>query len=294
MPRILVGMLSRNRPLLLRESVHALYRKPGMKFDLVLWSNGSNDETKQEERDLAKKFGFTLHECRTNIGFRAWRKIFYPSKATHYVWVEDDMIWYEDGWLRKLYEHFSQPINPPTGWKKEFGVVAMVSLIDAVNNGAMWKSHFDHAEETTIQGKQYIISLTACGAPLMVKASVAKKIDAFGPWKGKIPIFGTFDATVNVKYRRANYQVAHARIFCYHANSPFWVSLYRKEFEEKQERPGSFVESIAKYTKDSAMDGRPFVMEGNRWLLDLLKSGGFQEYAKQLFASSAKYHKFIE
>jgi len=298
---VTIGLLSWNRPIFLTQAIKALYRWPGRKFELIVYSNASNEECYKVEKRLSEKYGFTLIRGEKNIGFQAIPVILQRATGKYYVWYEDDFLWVEKNWLDKLVKAFENKpaMRPP--WHSEWGIIACTSLIDRLTSGAMWLSHFDNAKSLTLNGISYLASETACGSPFMfdrklvmsfdeLRAKTLKKV----PKKSinfltkysnsDIPVFGTFDTIVNSAFTMRQYPVAHVNIKCYHANGPFYNSLYEESTREKQD--GDFWFDAAVYFKHGKHDGYIFNFEGMGWVLELLKQGKFNQYIDKLMGGT--------
>jgi glycosyltransferase involved in cell wall biosynthesis len=296
-PKVTIGILSWNRPIFLAETIKALYRWPGMEFELIVYSNASDKECYEVEKKLAKKYHFRLIRSKENIGFRAIPIMLKKAKGKYYVWYEDDFLWVERNWLKKLVTAFENSPTMQSPWHSEWGIIACTSIIDRLTSGAMWLSHFDGAKSLIINGISYIASQTACGSPFIFNKKLALQFDEFQEetlnsvsTKSinfltkynliEVPIFGTYDAIANSAFTTRKYPVAHVAIKCYHANGPFYNSLYEEITRSKQS--GDFWVDAANYFKHGKNDGYQFNFEGMGWVLELLKQGKFNKYVDKL------------
>jgi glycosyltransferase involved in cell wall biosynthesis len=272
-----IGMLSRNRPMFLKEAVKALYRWPGRDFELLVYSNGSNPETYRIEQQLSKKYGFSLIRSENNDGFRAIPRLLRAARFKYYVWYEDDFLWVERNWLKKLVKAIENPppMKPP--WKSEWGIISTTAVIDDVTNGAMWADHFDNAMALEVNKIHYLVTQTACGSPFIFNRHYLRKMMG----KGDIPTFGKFDAMVNSAFTFNQFTVAHVKVMAYHANQPFYTSIYEDQAKEKQqgERLIEMAGFMKKAKKDPIFNYKP---EGKEYIIDLLKDGKFRQYADKL------------
>lgn len=280
-PRVTIGMTAFNRPELLREAIHAIYRNPGEEFELILYMNGPNDKTVETVAELHKQYKFQ-RMVSDNIGQQAIRKMIDRTQTKYFLMIEDDMIWFTDNWLKELVD--AMEINPsPTpikGTKEEWGILTTNCLQDRVTNGALWPVHFQDGEfiDKTYGDIDYIVTGFAAGGPILMRTEVAKELDAF---TADCPLFeGEVDMALH-RYRQAQYPMAHVKsVYTYHANSPFFNEPYPEVWRAKQ---GEQTIEEAKELYKREDDRFDFNYQDNHLIWDYIKSGTFQDYAKQVW-----------
>lgn len=285
-PLITIAMVSYNRPAFLKETIDSLFKNPGIRdFEFVLWDNNCNEETLKIERELAIKYPIKFIRNSKNIGQIALAYILEEAKGEYFVMLEDDELWFQDGWLSEMLRGFENkmPLNEEgkkLKWKEEWGVISSNVLIDPVNNAGMWKEKLKNILKTDINGINYWLNVIAGGGILMFSTKVLKELDAF-PRTAKYPN----DAmdTVHKLILEHKYPMAYLPdIYIYHACSPFWNQLYKETWNEKQRGQITIEEAFRQYKERGEFDW------DNEWILDLFLQGNFNRYATELCALHRK------
>lgn len=281
-PRVTIGLVSFNRPELLKEAIAAIYRSPGESFDLIVWSNSTDEITRGIERQLRDEYGFTVIWGKENCGQQAIRKLLDMAETDYFLMTEDDMIWFSPGWLSNLVDAMENNPKPTPirGTKEEWGVMTTNCLQDKVTNGALWPVHFSPGEfiAKTYNGVNYIVTAFAAGGPMLVRTKVALELDAF---TDNCPLFeGEVDMALH-RYRTAQYPMAHAKdVYVYHANSPFFNEPYPEVWRVKQ---GTQTIEEAKQVYKKEDDRFDFNHPDNGPIWDYIRSGTFKDYAEKLW-----------
>lgn len=248
-------MVSYKRPRLRDAAIRSLKRNPGVKFEFLHWKN----DTK-------------------NLGMDALRFLLKKAKGKYFVVVEDDMIWFQDGWLKNLVEAFEQkPGVPPEGLamgvKDEWGALATNCLVDDVNNGGMWPELRKDVYETTINGIRYEANIYAGGGAIIYDTQRLKELG--GIWDKSPKLNGTIHR-LHYVYQWHQYPTAILRdTYIYHAASPYWNRLYRAVWEEKQD--GQTIEDA-----EQIYSAKGYFNWNNKKPMRAFLNGTFDRYAKKL------------
>lgn len=252
-PTCTVALVYYKRPLFLAECVRSMYRKPGLPFELLIWSN----------------------DC-DNKGSYALEDIFKKVKTKYFVVVEEDEIWFQDDWLKLLVEAFEQSPRVPeeaqqVGWKNEWGILASNTLRDDVNSNTIPYKGMIRVK----MGKFiYWYGIRAGGGVMIFKTETLKELYPFG--KDKHLNGGLYPLTLG--YEKAKYPQARVEnIYIYHAFSPYWNALYPRVFEEKQE--GQTIEEAKQYYSCDYKNKKPMKM---------LVDNKFDKYAKGIYNKNIK------
>lgn len=254
-PLVTVAMVSYKRPKLRNEAIKAIHRKPGLPFEFLHWKNDKQ-----------------------NLGMDALRFLFEKAQGKYFVVVEDDMIWFQDNWLKNLVEAFEQkPGVPPEGLKMgvkdEWGCLATNCLTDDVNNGGMWPELRDNMYEYEVNGITYQANIYAGGGAIIYNHDVLEGLG--GIWDRSPHLNGTIHR-LHYVYQWHQYPTAILRdTYIYHAASPYWNELYRKVWEEKQD--GQTIENAKQIY---SIKGR-FNWE-NKTPMKCFLNGTFEKYAKKI------------
>ncbi|KKL93685.1 hypothetical protein LCGC14_1872190, partial [marine sediment metagenome] len=251
-------------------------------YVLIVWDNGSNAETVKVLKDLQKKYKFGLFLNNKNIGQQAYGSLIeldIVKASDYFIWLEDDMIWFSPNWLANLVKAFkTKPIitkaGKKMGAKEEWGVLATNVLVDRVNNGGMWRKRFERMIEHKIGGIHFWLNVRAGAGAIIFKTEKLQELKEI--LKYTTEFSGMLCNLLN-KYNDEIYPMAHVRdTYIYHAASPFFNQLYPKVWETKQSG-----ETIAQAMEQYEEAGN-FQFKGNEWILEELKKGKFENYAKKL------------
>lgn len=281
---IAIVMLSYNRPLFLKESIPSLLKNPGLdNYVFIVWDNGSNQETVDLLKDLQKEYEFGLFLNNKNIGQQAYSALMELDiiKASNYfVWVEDDMIWFQKDWLKNLVTAFETKPKitdkgKKMGAKKQWGALATNVLVDRVNNGGMWKKRFQRMIELEIDNIHFWANVRAGAGAIIFKTAKLQELKEILQYTTK---FSGMLCNILQRYNDEIYPMGHVRdTYIYHAASPFFNQLYPKVWETKQS--GETIEQASKiYEKEANLQ-----FKGNEWILEELKKGRFSKYAEELY-----------
>lgn len=280
-PKITIAMVSYNRPLFVSEAIKSLYRKPGRDdFEFLVWDNGSEPETQEVLVRLQKHFNFELLLNKENIGQQALHELLENATGDYFVITEDDMIWFQDDWLKLLVEAFEQEagvtdIGQNMGFKNEWGILATNVMVDRVNNGGMWEERFRGMIEQEVHGVYYWTNIKAGAGAMIMRTKLVKLLDALPA--GTRPFGNTIDFLIN-RFDRNKYPMAQLRdVYIYHAASPFFNQLYPKVWHEKH--GNQTIEDGFQIYNDLGQ----FEFDKHQYILELLKQGKFSKYAKKLF-----------
>ena len=210
MTNITVGLVSYKRPLFLAECIKAMHRNPGLPFELLIWSN-----------DVENRGSYALEE------------IFKKVKTKYFVVLEDDEIWFPDGWLKDLVEAFEQKPGvtkegKKIGFKNEWGILATNMIDDDVNTS-------DRPYKGLIRFNKgrftYWTNIRAGGGAMIFKTKILRELN---PWRKDRSLNGGLYPLL-LAYEEAKYpQGIIENIKIYHAYSPYWNELYPEVFKEKQ------------------------------------------------------------
>ena len=203
------------------------------------------------------------------------------QKATgkYFVVIEEDMIWFQDDWLKNLVKAFEQSPNITKeglemGFKNEWGGLATRCLTDNVNNAGMWPEFFKGVIQYDINGIWYWANIHATGGAIIYKTELLQKLDAFNH-KSK----ALNGILYRVLYLLEIYKYPTALLrdtYIYHACSPYWNKLYHKVFEEKQK--GQTIEEAFKiYSEKGNFNW------DNKEPMSALLNGTFGRYATKLW-----------
>ena len=280
---IAIVMLSYNRPLFLKESIPSLLKHPGLdNYVFIVWDNGSNQETVDLLQELQKEYEFGLFLNNKNIGQQAYSALMELDiiKASDYfIWVEDDMIWFQQDWLKNLVTAFeTKPYitdkGRKMGAKEEWGALATNVLVDKVNNGGMWRKRFEKMIELEVNNIHFWANVRAGAGAIIFKT---KKLQEMKEILRKTTKFSGMLCNILQRYNDEIYPMGHIRdTYIYHAASPFFNRLYPEVWETKQSGE-TILQASKKYEKAANLQ-----FEGNEWILELLKEGKFKTYAKEL------------
>ena len=223
---ITVAMVSYRKPIMREETIKALYRNPGREFTFLEHNNDKR-----------------------NIGSSALRLLFKKTKTTYFVVVEDDMLWFQDGWLEDLVK----------GMEKGWRLLSTNSMGDGCNG---LSHNYSNLEQVEIDGVWYVFT-TPGGGPFIFRTSDGN----FFPKKTKRPNQALY--TLITAYK--GLPMGKIRdTYMYHAAGPYWGQLYPEVFEKK----GDKLKDAIKLSKLNFDNKEP---------MDALLSGNFEQYAKDLY-----------
>ena len=282
-PKVVVTLLSHNRDLFLKEAIPSLLRKPGMdNFVFIVWDNGSNQKTVDLLKELQAKYKFGLFLNNKNIGQQAYSALIeldIVKNSDYFVWLEDDMIWFQDNWLANLVHAFG--IKPyisekgkEMGAKEEWGVLATNVLVDKVNNGGMWKKRFEKMIEMEKDGVNYWANVRAGAGAIIFKTEKLRELKDILSYTTE---FSGMLCNILQRYNDEIYPMGHVRdTYIYHATSPFWNQLFPEVWKKKQ-RGETIKQAFKLYEKKGN-----FHFKDNEWIIEDFKKGKFAKYAEKL------------
>lgn len=253
MIEVSLALVSYKRPKFTKECLKALKRKPGIKYELLHWKNDKK-----------------------NLGSDALEVLLKKARGKYFVIIEEDMIWFQDNWLKELVEGFEKKPEITKeglemGYKNEWGMLATSCLIDDVNNGGMWevpgKICIDNA------GTRYWTNIYAGGGPVIMKTETLRNI---GDIWGKARLNGTLHR-IQYLYEQAKYPMGILRdTYIYHAASPYWNKLYKKVWLEKQ-TDQTIEEAFKVYS------GKGNFNWNNKRPMEMFLKGQFNKYSNEIF-----------
>ncbi len=212
-----------------------------------------------------------------NIGSDALRYLLDDAQGKYFVITEDDMLWFEKNWLKKLVEAFE--LGPgltqegiALGFRDEWGMLATNTTKDSVN-WDMRREDYPGLIEFK-RGKYWFWgNIRAGGGPIIMRTDVLR---ALQPFPEKSYALNGALAHIQFAYERALYPSGRVRnIYCYHAFTPYWNTLYPDVFKEKQK--GRTIEEEMRLFQGKGFD---FTDTQPR---EALKSGTFNRYAKGVY-----------
>lgn len=237
--KIIVLILTYNQRDKTLACLSALLREDDISFDVLVWDNGSQDETLDAVR---KSFpGVLTHFSESNLGVAAGRnasaKIAMDELgATHILFLDNDIL-VEPGFVKALYEPFELDAGVgQTQAKLRFlhdrrlindGGGAQISFVfwrvKPVGFGEMDRGQYDAPH-----------ACISCGGAMMVRSDVFRQLDGFDPLFGP---FGPEDLDFSLRLQKAGYKAFYMpKAVGYHQVSHTYGQGYSEDYARHKSR----------------------------------------------------------
>lgn len=110
--RICVIMLTYNRPYYIERSIESLYKRTGIEFDLFVFDDYSDKETRKKLKELKRKYKFNLFINKKRMGI--FKSFYYNLKNIsidydYYVKFDSDIEVLSDGFFKEMLEIYKYP-----------------------------------------------------------------------------------------------------------------------------------------------------------------------------------------
>ena len=216
-----------------------LYRHSDIPFNVLIWDNGSQDDTLESVRQNFPNV--RTHYNADNLGVAGGRNAaaqlaIREFGATHLLFLDNDIL-VEPGFVGTLYEPFeSDPLMGQTQAKLRFmhdrslindGGGARISFV-------FWRVKpvgFGEQDEGQYDTPRSCIS---CGGAMMVRADVFQELNGFDPLFGP---FGPEDLDFSLRLQNAGYKAMYIpKAIGYHQVSHTFGEGYSEEYARHKSR----------------------------------------------------------
>jgi GT2 family glycosyltransferase len=221
------------------ECLSTLYGNENMPFKVLVWDNGSQDQTLEAIRETFPNV--LTHYSENNLGVAGGRNASAQMAmsnygATHLLFLDNDIL-VEPGFVRALYQPFESDVKiGQTQAKLRFmhdrslindGGGARISFVfwrvKPVGFGEQDKGQYD-AERPCI----------SCGGAMMVRSDVFQQLNGFDPLFGP---FGPEDLDFSLRLQEAGYKAMYIpKAVGYHQVSHTFGEGYSEEYARHKSR----------------------------------------------------------
>lgn len=282
-PAIVVIVLSWNQRETTLRCIESLISARQLEYTILLWDNGSEDETVQAVRGAFPEVYIHHHE--KNLGVAGGRnaaadlavELFDP---THLVFLDNDML-VEPGFIHALYQPFRNTDKVGQTQAK----LRFMHDRGRINDGGGAKINFVFWQVTPVGYGQIdrgqfdqLKPCISCGGAMMVRADVFRE---FGGFDMTFNPFGPEDLDFSLRLKKAGYQALFVpQAVAYHVVSHTFGGGYSEEYARHKSRHwltfmrrhASFVEKIAFYTIGAPyLAARVFIRELKRGNLSAIR-----------------------
>lgn len=218
------------------ESLHRSWKKP---TDVLVWDNGSDDDTVQA---ISKQFpGVKVHRHESNLGVASGRNAaaelaFQTVAPTHLLFLDNDME-LEEGFVEALVEVFR--VDPEVGQVQ----AKLLFMHDRrlINDGGGCRINFLTGQTVPVGYREVDVGqydsekpCISCGGAMMVRAEVFQEMGGFDP---VFDPFGPEDLDFSLRLQSAGYTALYApQAVAYHAVSHTFGAGYSEEYARHKSR----------------------------------------------------------
>lgn len=236
---VIVIVLTYNQRIKTLECLSTLLGGTDMPFKVLVWDNGSQDDTLVE---VGQTFPNVLtHYSESNLGVAggrnaAARVAIQEFDATHLLFLDNDIL-VEPGFVRALYEPFE--VDPKIGQTQ--AKLRFMHDRSLINDGGgarisfvFWRVKpvgFGEPDRGQYDRPGPCIS---CGGAMMVRAEVFQQLNGFDPLFGP---FGPEDLDFSLRLQKAGYKAMYIpKAMGYHQVSHTFGEGYSEEYARHKSR----------------------------------------------------------
>lgn len=221
------------------ECLSALLDGDGMPFQILVWDNGSQDDTLAAVRDAYPDV--LVHYSESNLGVAGGRNAsahmaIHEFGATHLLFLDNDIL-VEPGFVQALYEPFEAEIRIGQTQAK----LRFMHDRSLINDGGGARISFvfwrvkpvgfgepDHGQYDTPH------SCISCGGAMMVRSDIFQQLGGFDPLFGP---FGPEDLDFSLRLQKAGYRAMYIpKAVGYHQVSHTFGEGYSEEYARHKSR----------------------------------------------------------
>jgi O-antigen biosynthesis protein len=239
MTKIVIIILTLNQKEKTLQCLEALYQSSPTRYQVIVWDNGSTDETAVAIR---QSFPDTLvHEHPTNLGVASGRNAaaklaIETFQPTHLLFLDNDIL-VEPNFVEALYHPFTE--NPKVGQTQ--AKLRFMHDRTRLNDAGGARISFLRWQVTPvgfgeIDRGQYdtVKECISCGGAMMVRTDVFRELGGFD---SLFDPFGPEDMDFSLRLQKAGYQALYVpQAMAYHAVSHTFGQGYSEDYARLKSR----------------------------------------------------------
>jgi O-antigen biosynthesis protein len=239
MTKIVIIILTLNQKEKTLQCLEALYQSSPTRYQVIVWDNGSSDETAVAIR---QSFPDTLvHEHPTNLGVASGRNAaaklaIETFQPTHLLFLDNDIL-VEPGFVEALHQPFTE--NPKVGQTQ--AKLRFMHDRTRLNDAGGARISFLRWQVTPvgygeIDRGQYdtVTECISCGGAMMVRTDVFQELGGFD---SLFDPFGPEDMDFSLRLQNAGYQALYVpQAMAYHAVSHTFGQGYSEDYARLKSR----------------------------------------------------------
>src|SRR5262249_14958406 len=101
LPGFSIALVTHNRPAFLKEAIRSVLTSTTGPFELLIWDNGSDTETRDVIASYADDSRIRAFRSRRNLGTHAYALMFLKATRRYLVEMDDDILGLQHGWGRR-------------------------------------------------------------------------------------------------------------------------------------------------------------------------------------------------
>jgi GT2 family glycosyltransferase len=221
------------------ECLSYLTAEPDAPFQILVWDNGSQDDTAAVVREAYPLV--TVHYHPDNLGVAGGRNAaakmaMQEMGATHLLFLDND-IWVEPGFVGSLYA----PFNQDAGVGQTQAKLRFMNDPEKINDGGGARINFVLWQVTPVGYGELDLgqydtprSCISCGGAMMVRADVFLELKGFDPLFGP---FGPEDLDFSLRLQKSGYKAVYIpKAVGYHEISHTYGKGYSEDYARHKSR----------------------------------------------------------
>jgi GT2 family glycosyltransferase len=237
--RIVIIILTYNQQAKTLECLSHLTKEVDIPFSILVWDNGSHDETVEAVQEAYPQV--VTHYHTQNLGVAggrnaAARMAIADLGATHLLFLDND-IWVEPGFISALYAPFEEDERVGQTQSK----LRLMDAPDRINDGGGARINFLLWRVTPVgygeldQGQHDSIrECVSCGGSMMVRADVFQMLEGFDLLFGP---FGPEDMDFSLRLKKSGYKALYIPAAVgYHEVSHTYGKGYSEDYARHKSR----------------------------------------------------------